>query len=307
MGFRNAPSCSCCNLPPCYCECEGDLYKSWERYVEVEFDLTAASGTNDCGTCQFVSGDYILNFYAGDFTDPVKGYCNYRYKAVDFNQVACDSFYVTPLVSWIYQASTSIQIDARTYCAYLKDGKIYDEEVEGSKLVGRAFEVRLQIVARFYIVQYGDVCSPFYVTVPGYAFEPSPGVIIIVPDTVYDSCETLYFEGGIDPELYNTCCLYEPQFEPFPFGDCNAKVYEIQEPYLLPGEQYTTGTQEYIKALYVWRTINSTESKCIDVPMTLPFIAEESYGWRLYSKGQDQPCDYYDLCNVGPLQFRMFV
>jgi len=307
VGTRNGPSCTCCNQPPCYCACPNNIGYP----LSITIDLATHSGTQDCNICEWASGTYYpdpcLGVDSGTETDrcgdpshkwntpsssynpaaEFYGYCRWSYtNRFDFSappDLTC-SITGTSFNDWKkIGATATIYVDCRSYCAYEKDGVIYDSEVEGSKLAGRALEVRLKISILLYHFGYGG-CG--FIKDPSWSRE----------EAEFYGCQELYenarlyadsygvmVPGFTYQDSYEQCCVYDPPYDPYPLGNCG-----IDDPYNLGAG--------YADLVMVWRTVNSLNHECGGETESLRFVPEESYSYRYYE--EDGVCTQHELCDA---------
>lgn len=278
--------------------------------VKITIDLNTHPGTLDCNLCEWASGEYYLAPCQGteppggdDCGDPNHrwtspagvigvGSCRWGYAssygAINFmpsDDLICSVTGTTINDFKQITAGASLYVDARSYCAYMLDGVLYDMEVSGSKLVGRALEVRLKLAIQLYHWGYGG-CG--FVKDPSMTREEANalGCAELYSNSIaYPNLYGLMIPGITYGESYESCCLYDRYPDPYPLGDCESLgLYDW----------YSNGVG-YADLVFLWRTINSTNHECLGALETLRFVPEESYSFRYYET--NDVCAKHDLCD----------
>lgn len=243
MGFRNATSCSCCATEPCDCECPDG-----GTPAELLIDIPAFGPGQSigCGICEDLDGLYSLprGYSSEAYFTPINGEtfrCSWAYESDIMGPYYCGNY---EPIYYFRQI-----IEARTFCAYQKDGHIYTnwEKPEGATLVGRAFEVimRLQALWSRIYLEYPEDCYSVNIKDPtDDFFSCAYGVYNLMPS------------NGYDPSY---CCN-----DPYNIDGENTTTYDCD--YCLPNDVIIHGIgqcggQAYGK--WVWRSIFSTNRKCL--------------------------------------------
>jgi hypothetical protein len=274
----------------------------------ITIDLNAHSGTNDCGICNWVSGEYYLTACVDTAQNDVCGDPDHRWvpanctgantarwgysssiNGFDFrraDELLCSVTGTTLSDFKKVTAGVTIYLDARTYCAYEKDGVIYDTNIEGSRLVGRAIEVRLKLSISIWYAGYGG-CG--FIKDPTFDREMQKfyGCLDLYNNSILYPDEYGVMVPGVSyGDSYDFCCVYDHPYDPYPLGDCT-----------MYGAYDDLGYgANYADLVFVWRTINSLNHECAGQLETLRFVPEESYSYRYYEDGGS--CQRHELCDA---------
>lgn len=278
MGFRNATSCSCCAQEPCACYCP-DIDAALDLIIDIP-NFGPGAGIA-CGMCEDLDGLFSLA-YGQPFFTPRIAYlpglgCYYQYLGDLRGSYYCGDY--EPIYF------NQQMIEARTFCAYEKDGHIYDDtqaKPDGAKLIGRAIEV-MYTLAVFWNQIYWPLSEYCYTVNTAY------------PLTRQEACEmSLYGAVGIGSVIGNYCCGYDP-YDPNFIPTINnidpslTTIYNCDYP--SPFCNQNIGAGEGMGAdvcvggafgCWLWRTIISQKANCWKSPLSLSLVTDEEELSRRY-------------------------